>query len=116
MSYREYNKEPDFNSYRKNALRSLQQIASETNILQKQKNHIIDPKKNIVIESPQLDSSNSSTLLQQSVILNSIKVDWPNEDDGWIVIKNIKKGDTENGKYLFIIIINKSYLKLFSST
>ncbi|CAB5139884.1 hypothetical protein RhiirA5_358401 [Rhizophagus irregularis] len=102
MSYFDY-KEPDFNAYRKNALCSLQQIASEANILPKQKNLIIHPKKDIVIEScfplvelsssqqehPKFNSSVKSSLLQQSVILNSIKgADWSNEEDGWIFIKN----------------------------
>src|SRR6266498_1289585 len=108
MSYCEY-KESDFNAYRKNALCSLQKIASEANILPKQKNLIIRPKKELVIESPYfplVEHSSSQkehpnfakpSLLQQSVILNSIKgVDWPNEDDGWIFIKN---ADDEKGKF-----------------
>ncbi|GBB99268.1 hypothetical protein RclHR1_03470003 [Rhizophagus clarus] len=104
MPYCDY-KEPDFNAYRKNALYSLQQIASEANILPKQKNLIIRPKKDLINESsyftlversssqqenPEFNSSVQSSLLQQSVILNSIKgADWPNEEDGWIFIKNV---------------------------
>jgi hypothetical protein len=105
MSHREYNKEPDFNSYRKNALYSLQQIASEANILPKQKNLVIRPPKSIVVtESSNLSPENSLPRKDQPqssplVILNSIKdIYWPNEDYGWIFIKNGNNEDTKNGK------------------
>jgi hypothetical protein len=126
MSYYEY-KEPDFNAYRKNALYSLQQIASEANILPKQKNLIIHSKKDLVNESsyfplversssqqehPKFNSSLQSSL-QQSVILNSIKStnDWPNEEDGWIFIKNADDEKGKNSMLFFfknLIIINNS--------
>ncbi|CAG8532521.1 14073_t:CDS:2 [Funneliformis mosseae] len=117
MSHLEYNKEPDFSAYRKNALNALQQIASEANILPKQKNLLIRPKKKLIIESPsyfhfehsssspppqdhpQLDTSIPSQPSQHSVIFNSIhsikNIDWPNDDDGWIVIKGAIEKDEE---------------------
>ncbi|RIA90536.1 hypothetical protein C1645_769791 [Glomus cerebriforme] len=101
MSYHENNKEPNFNAYRKNALCSLKQIASGANILPKQKNLIIHPKKDqtpslsqLPQDHSQFNSSTQSPHLQPSVILNSIKgIDWPNEDDGWIFIRS---ADSEN--------------------
>ncbi|CAI2180014.1 4797_t:CDS:2 [Funneliformis geosporum] len=116
MSHLEYNKEPDFNAYHKNALNALQQIATEANILPKQKNLLIRPKKKLIIDSPsyfhfehssspppqdhpQLDTSIPSQSSQHSVIFNSIhsikNIDWPNDDEGWIVIKGAIDNDKD---------------------
>ena|SRR6266498_1346553 len=129
MSRLEYNKEPNFHAYRKNALDALQKIASEANILPKQKNLLFRSKKKLIIDSPsyfpfkhspsppQQDYPHSNSTisfpqpsLQHSVILNSIEtIDWPNDDNGWIVIKN---ADDDEGKFditFLYLILNKSF-------